>query len=82
MGIMKAFTPEFLEQLVPKYISKIPPVPLEDHPGSETRVRKLAAKMAMDTGGWGYVGDPKSSDHGAIIINCTHSYRGKPLADY
>jgi hypothetical protein len=74
--------PEFLEQLVTKYIGAIPKIPLMEHPGAESKIQNLAAPTPTDVGGWGYVGDPKSVNNGQLIINCNHPYRGKPLYEY
>jgi len=29
---------------------------------------------ADDTGGWGFVNDPKSPQYGSVFVNCTHTY--------
>jgi len=31
-----------------------------------------SAKDSDDSGGWGYVNDPKSPEYGAVFVNCTH----------
>ncbi|MBI4803112.1 MAG: hypothetical protein HY796_11365 [Elusimicrobia bacterium] len=36
------------------------------------KVRPTPVLQAKDTGGWGYVNDPKSRDFGTIFIDCAH----------
>ena len=31
-----------------------------------------SSKQADDTGGWGYVNDPRSPEYGLVFVNCTH----------
>lgn len=39
---------------------------------ASSKVRSAPALRAEDTGGWGYVNDPKSRDFGTVFIDCLH----------
>jgi len=46
-------------------------------------VRNAAAAAPEDTGGWGYVNDPKSRSFGAVFIDCSHrDEKGRPWSDF
>lgn len=78
--------PATLDALVPKHIPAIPPTKLAGHPetaawtayGAEVCTGKQApdaeidASRLKDTGGWGYVADPKAKCWGAVFVDCTH----------
>jgi uncharacterized RDD family membrane protein YckC len=78
--------PASLDVLVPKYIPVIPKTKLDQHMesaivtayGAEVcgPAKKYGADIdatkIKDTGGWGYVSDPKASCWGQIFVDCTH----------
>ncbi|MBU2572681.1 MAG: hypothetical protein KKH28_01205 [Elusimicrobia bacterium] len=40
--------------------------------GASSKVRPAPVLQTTDTGGWGYVNDPKSRDFGTVFIDCAH----------
>ena len=74
--------PRDLNQLIPKYLSEIPPVSgLKEHRPSRNVV--LADDLsATDSGGWLYVNNPKSPHYGEVRIDCTHKIGGKTWFEY
>jgi len=96
-GDLEGQYPATLDALVPKHIPAIPSTKLADHAetaawtaygaevctgkseyGAEIDVQKL-----KDTGGWGYVADPKAKCWGAVFVDCTHpDSKGRPWPAY
>jgi uncharacterized RDD family membrane protein YckC len=78
--------PASLDALVPKYIPEIPKTKLGQHMessivtsygaevcGPATKYgAEIDATKLKDTGGWGYVSDPKASCWGQIFVDCSH----------
>lgn len=97
-GENEGIYPAALEALVnPEFLKEIPKTKLEHH--KETAVwtaygnevcgakkeyeHEIDASKLMDTGGWGYVTDPKSDCWGQIFVDCTHrDTRGRPWPEY
>lgn len=89
----KGKLPAKLEELVPKYASEIPPAHVEKHAAS-TAVTSYGAEVCAgaggiqldtsklkDTGGWGFVADPKAKCAGRVFVDCAHDdIQGKPWA--
>lgn len=90
--------PPMLDALVgPKYIPEIPKTKLSDHIetaqwtpyGAEVCTGKtefgteIDATRIKDTGGWGYVTDPKAKCYGMVFVDCTHrDTKGKLWPEY
>lgn len=91
--------PATLEGMIgPKWIDGIPAAKTGDHPetrawtayGDEVcepmpdpKNGKLGGARLRDTGGWGYVADPKSNCWGMVFVDCTHrDQKGKPWFEY
>jgi len=84
--------PTDLSLLVPKYRDKIEPIWLADHPGNgSTPIRAYSGDVCSgskdadsvidgfklkDTGGFGYVTDPKAACFGHLFVDCTHKRVG------
>lgn len=50
---------------------------------SDPKDGKLGGARLRDTGGWGYVADPKSNCWGMVFVDCTHAdSKGKPWFEY
>lgn len=74
--------PQSLEELVPKYVAEINPADTRDHGkvksvtvyGADVCVGTMEVDPAKlkDTGGWGYVNDPKASCYGTVFVDCSH----------
>ena len=80
--------PATLDALVgPKYVPAIPKVKVGDHPenggwtaygaevctGSTEYGKEIDVAKLKDTGGWGYVTDPKAKCWGQVFVDCTHA---------
>ena len=88
--------PAALEALVgPDYLKTIAQTKLGDHPATDVRTaygaevcagkdgRDIDASKIKDTGGWGYVSDPKASCWGHVFVDCAHKdSKGKPWPEY
>lgn len=76
--------PAKLEDLVPKYLTEIPPADTEKHEASAAVTAYGAdvcagASKLKDTGGWGFVADPKAACAGRVFVDCAHDdIQGKP----
>ena len=49
-----------------------PELKLRTHTAS-SKVRNASSTEVIDTGGWGYVNDPKRADYGTVFIDCSHA---------
>ncbi len=58
-----------------RYIDNIPlaKLPGTGHPDSSAVAVMSSPDASGDAGGWAYVNDPASPEHGAIIVNCVHA---------
>ncbi|MBI2385091.1 MAG: RDD family protein [Elusimicrobia bacterium] len=90
--------PATLDALVdPKYVPSMPKTKVADHPetdavtlyGAEVCTGKteygseIDASKLKDTGGWGYVADPKAVCWGQVFVDCTHQdSKGKRWPEY
>jgi uncharacterized RDD family membrane protein YckC len=78
--------PADLQELVPKRLVAVPPARTPPyHPDSRVvhYFKSLDDNSAADTGGWGYVNNPRDKDFGNLFINCTHTdARGKSWDSY
>ena len=90
--------PANLEALIhPKYLSEIPKTKLADHKesnawtpygaevctGSTEYGKEIDVTKLKDTGGWGYVVDPKAKCWGSLFVDCTHAdSKGKLWPQY
>lgn len=97
-GDMEGVYPASLDGLVsPKYLKEIPKAQTAGHPetaawtayGAEVCTGKTDYGMTIDgsklkdTGGWGYVVDPKAPCWGEIFVDCTHKdSKGKAWVEY
>jgi uncharacterized RDD family membrane protein YckC len=74
--------PKTLDELVPKYIAEIHAADTQAH-GKVKEVTVYGADVCAgtmevdpaklkDTGGWGYVNDPKASCYGTVFVDCSH----------
>jgi uncharacterized RDD family membrane protein YckC len=74
--------PKALEELVPKYIPEIHAAGTKEH-GKVKQVTVYGGDVCLgtmevdpaklkDTGGWGYVNDPKASCYGTVFVDCSH----------
>jgi hypothetical protein len=78
--------PDSLTQLVPQYISQIPPLwkGLHDEGGKafpHTESSEVATYInraaGTDSEKWGYINNPSDKDYGTIFIDCSHTdWRG------
>lgn len=65
-----------------KYMSTIPRAKTIHHKDSADIVL-YPDGVSLDTGGWGYVNDPDSSNMGSLFIDCTHTdMRGRVWTEY
>ncbi len=79
--------PATLEAMInPEFLKEIPKTKIEDHPetavwtayGAEVCTGKteygqeIDETKVKDTGGWGYVTDPKASCWGHVFVDCSH----------
>jgi hypothetical protein len=53
-------------------LEAVPELKLRRHLAT-SKVRNASSPAVRDTGGWGYVNDPKSSDYGTVFIDCSHT---------
>lgn len=89
--------PATLDAFVPKYFPAIPKTKLSQHmatdvwtaygaevcTGSDQYGQEIDASKIKDTGGWGYVSDPKAKCWGQIFVDCSHAdSKGKPWPSY
>jgi uncharacterized RDD family membrane protein YckC len=90
--------PATLDALIgPKYLPAIPTTKLPNHKetsawtayGAEVCTGKtdygteIDASRIKDTGGWGYVADPKASCYGMVFVDCSHpDAKGKRWPEY
>lgn len=93
-GDAEGHYPATLDALVdPKYLSAVPATKLANHKentvwtayGAEVCTGKtgIDAGKIKDTGGWGYVADPKAPCSGIVFVDCTHKdTKGKLWPDY
>lgn len=96
-GDLEGNYPTALEQLVPKYVENIPTLKLKNHSpsnavtvygpevcsGSKEYGQEIDASKLRDTGGWGYVADPKAACYGQVFVDCTHKdTKGKGWTEY
>lgn len=87
-GDMEGQYPAQLESLTAggKYLTVIPAAKTPNfHPDSATvhYLQGLNDASQADTGGWGYVNNPRDKDYGNIFVNCTHTdTRGKSWDSY
>lgn len=97
-GDMEGVYPATLDALVaPKYLKEIPKAQTASHPateawtayGAEVCTGKTDYGMTIDagkikdTGGWGYVADPKAPCHGEVFVDCSHrDSKGKVWVEY
>lgn len=86
-GDQEGLYPVSLEALIPKHLEAMPKAEVPEH--KETDVwtaygaevcgpkseygRALDASTLKDTGGWGYVADPKADCRGQVFVDCTHT---------
>jgi len=85
-GDLEGQYPAMLDALVPKHLPEIPKTKTEKHPetaswtaygaevctGSEEYGKEIDATKLEDTGGWGYVTDPKAKCWGMVFVDCMH----------
>lgn len=85
-GDKEGVYPQRLDELVPQYVPGIPQTKLHDHArsdaveaygaevctGSPEYGQEIDASRLKDTGGWGYVSDPKAACYGTVFVDCTH----------
>lgn len=97
-GDAEGVYPPTLDALVdPKYIPAIPKTKIDAHMetaiwtpyGAEVCTGKteygseIDATKIRDTGGWGYVTDPKAKCYGMVFVDCTHrDSKGKLWPEY
>lgn len=95
-GDAEGHYPATLDALIgPKYLKEIPKTKIAAHMetgvvtlyGAEVCTGKaeprIDAARIKDTGGWGFVADPKAVCHGDIFVDCTHpDSKGKPWLEY
>lgn len=96
-GDLEGQYPAALDALVPKHIPAIPPTKLAAHPetaawtaygaevctGKEAPDAEIDASKVKDTGGWGYVADPKAKCWGAVFVDCAHEdSKGRSWPEY
>lgn len=68
--------PESMEKLVDSgYLEEVIELRLPRHRATRA-VKYYPALEFRDTGGWGYVNNPKDRDFGALYIDCTHRDSG------
>lgn len=97
-GDAEGHYPATLDALVePRYLKEIPKTKIADHKetdlwtpygaevctGSSQFGGEIDATKIKDTGGWGYVADPKASCWGMVFVDCTHrDTKGKRWPEY
>ncbi|MDD5303614.1 MAG: RDD family protein [Elusimicrobia bacterium] len=97
-GDMEGQYPATLDALIgPKYVPAMPKTKLADHKetgawtlyGAEVCTGKteygaeIDATKLKDTGGWGYVADPRAKCSGMVFVDCTHrDTKGKLWPEY
>ena len=96
-GEAEGVYPATLDALTPQYIPAIPKTKLGDHKetdawtpygaevctGSTEYGSEIDSTKLKDTGGWGYVVDPKAKCYGSVFVDCTHQdTKGKRWPEY